>query len=343
MYIFVIVFLVLLIFAVLTEAAHTNLFVYFSTFTLIILAGFRNVNAYINNDTAMYYSIYNGFNDRKLEYGYTFLSNIFHFMRINWTYFALFIAFGTLIILTKEYIIFTNMPAFALLYYYARFFVSRDMNQIRASLAAAILLISIRYIYKGDFWRFLVIIMFATLFHTAGAIGIILYPVFKLVKKIDPQKYLRYFVVAITVALSLSFVTGLVFTKFNTFFTSVYITNTFYVKGGGLENPVLWMQIIISFFAIYLFQKGQYRNTKYYSVILYMYVISTIILALLSQYYTLAARTSTLFATVEPIILLNMCEIKFNKKVGLLIFVIIAVIIFYLINSKVATSDLIVF
>lgn len=341
MYIFIIVFIALLILAILDQFVNTNIFIYISMLILVILAGFRNIAATINNDTSMYYGIYNGYIDRKLEGGYVFLENIFHLLNANWTCFAIFIALLTLGIVTKEFSVFTDVPGYALLYYYARFFVSRDMNQIRASLATAILFLAVKYVYDNKLLNFLLVIFIAWTIHHGALVGILIYPLYEWLKNIKKQKYLGIFATTIVIAIGLSFTMNTFFVKISDFFTSVYITNPSFNQGGGLLNPVLWLQILISFIAVYSYDQNKYKKTKYYSVILVMYVLSTVLLALFNQYYTLAGRISTILATGEPIIIINLLEswVKGPKKY--ICFVIFTIIIFYLINNNLVNSDLI--
>lgn len=330
---FVFIFMFLLISAYWDSYLNKQIFVYLSSIILIVLAAFRGLN--VGNDTLIYFQSYERLPtiiNTNFELGYSTLEHIFFSCGLPWVVFSFVIAFCTIGLITLNYASFAKYTGFALLYYYSRFYINRDFTQIRASLAAAILLCSFKYLYQRKLWKFLIVILIASSFHLGALIGIILYPLFLILNHND--KIFRYYIIAIGLSAIMSFLLKNVLININYSRISSYLTNPTYVNNGnGLLNPVIIFQIIVSCTAMYLYSKNKYQKSKYYFVLLLSYSISTILLILLSQFYTLAGRTSTFLVTVEPIIILNICfSLSNNPFLAKCYFSGISMIIFWLIN-----------
>lgn len=348
---YITIFIILFIFACLDLLLNRNIFIYAMGLVLIIIAGFRNYT--VGKDTIIYYQQYmsnlsgitinNGF-----EIGYTFIQNIFTFFRIPWVGFALFICLFTLGIIISEFKMLSIVPAFSILYYYSRFYLYRDINQIRASLAAAIILLSFKYVYEKKPFRFLLILLIAETIHTGSIFAVIIYPLYFIWKKNNKHLSLSLFIVCCIVAVSLSFFVGNIVSILH--ISNNYLTNDYYVYGGrkGLLNPVIWYQFFLSCFALRLSNKHRGIKKNYFDVALISYFLSTIIIILFSQYYAFAGRLSTIFATTEPLVLMYTCQaysskIKLdidnsnmnyliNRCIFLIPYIIITILIFYFID-----------
>lgn len=85
-------------------------------------------------------------------------------------------------------------------YYFSYYNVS--LNQMRQSMACAIVLYACTFVYKRKFIRFAALIGFASLFHISAALAILIYPVYMIFKK--KRSYaLMFFFVALGVVMSL--------------------------------------------------------------------------------------------------------------------------------------------
>lgn len=347
---YLIVFILLLIFACLDQLLNRNFFIYVMGLLLILVAGFRDYT--VGRDTIIYYQQYvsqlSGIKlDSGFEVGYNLLQDIFVFLKIPWVGFALFICLLTISIVIKEFKIISIAPAFSLLYYYARFYLYRDINQIRASLAAAIILLSFRFVFKQEPYKFILIILLAESIHSGSIIALVIYPLYLFWKKYKKHPML-IFVLCCAVAAALSFYIGNVISLFH--ISNNYLTDDYYVYNGrkGLLNPVIWYQFFVSCLALRLNNNGKGIEKEYFDVTLISYLLSTIIIILFSQYYAFAGRLSTLFATTEPVLLMYVCQGYFgnakfsgysirinnlvNRCVFLIPYVIVTVMIFYFID-----------
>lgn len=334
---FIGLFVIFAVFALSDLYINKNLFIYLSLIILILVAGLRSINTGL--DTYNYYFDYNsvmlGFPPiNSSEKGYVLLEKIFTSLNSPICLFFLFIAAVTLSLIAvgfSKLSIDKYATGLLILYYYSRFFINRDLNQIRASLASAIILCSLIYIYKQKPIAFTICILIATLIHSATMVGLIIYPVVYLFRKISKKKIIITYVFCLIFSAILSFPISPILQTFNSNRLNVYINNQLYVSGNGLKNPIIILQILISLVGVLYLLTSNKVNDKYL-VVLSTYMISTILLILLSQYNTLAGRTSTFFATVEPILIWDILRLQFGKKTSAIIMILFSIVIFILIN-----------
>lgn len=333
------IFFTVAVCAVLDTYINENFFIYIAMVMLILVAGLRNIGT--GFDTFQYYYDYNsvaaGFDPiNSKEKGFVFLERLIAALNLPvWCFFIL-IASLTICLIVFGYRKLTPYPGFALLYYYSRFYINRDLNQIRSSLASAILLFSIKYIYEKKLIKFLIVIFLATLIHSGACIALLLYPSYSLYEKInDKKKFVTYAAMIIASVFS-SFLLSPYIGKLNGDRIDAYTQSKMYITGNGIKNPVILLQVILSLIALYIFLKKNSNVSQYFfSVTLFIYMFSTIVLIIFSQYYTLAGRTSTFFATVEPVVFIYVLINCFNKKNAFRIsMLIVCLTIFILINCS---------
>lgn len=341
MYLFGVIFLIVAACAVADSYLNRNLFIYISLILLMVIAGLRNINT--GFDTYNYYCDYNniaaGFSPiSSKEQGFVLLEKIFSVLNLPFQYFLIFIAGLTMFCIIYGYSKLTPYPGFALLYYYSRFYINRDLNQIRASLAAAILLFSIQYVFKKKPLKFLIIILLATFIHTGAVIALLIYPLYMLFMKFsdmkfsDREKLIGYCSTIIVSGLA-SYVVSPYIARLDEQKIAAYTQSKMYITGNGLLNPVILLQVIISILALYAFlKKGEESSNHFFSATLCTYMISTVLLILLSQYYTLAGRTSTFLATVEPVVVIYLLQSVFKRTTVKFLMIVVCLIIFLMID-----------
>lgn len=309
--------LYLTIFIVVSILAFLNLFLkdeitlYLPVVALVIIAAFRSVN--VGPDTITYVQFYNFAKNGisatpDFEKGYVFLQNIFASNSAPiWLFFGI-IAIISLYSVMRNYRMYTTLPAFAFLYYFSRFFLNRDLNQIRSGVASSLVLFSIKYLEERKFYKFLLVILIAAQFHTAAYVMIVVYPVNVLMSRIKRGGLVYSLVLLITAVLSLK-VSGILSTVFSLLGRgSVYISYDGYVEGAGFFNPVLMLQIVLSLIAVFFYYQDRDKVKEEQLGVLSVYVVSTVALLALNQYAVLAGRLSTVLATVEPIILIGVMK-----------------------------------
>lgn len=296
------------------------LFVLMMVLTLFV--GTRDVTAW--SDTLIYQKAFYdtnplgsfSFSDKVFGYGekgFILLGAIVKTITNNATIYFTFIALLTYLALYADLKRYGLFPLIGLCVYLARFMAGREMVQIRSALAIPIIIWGFQYVRKNEYWKCLITIIIAYFFHTSAivALPMLLFNKFKLSKT------------QIYIGLLLSFIVAGAFGGVirNFVSTSEFINEmaTSYVKEGSdkafsndLTNPVIYYQVLILVFYT-IFEKRLSAYSSYYYIIRNAYFYSTAILIILCQYAVLAARTSTIFATLEmlmvPIVLLS-----FKKK-----------------------------
>lgn len=308
---------------------------------LILLAGLRvdigyDYDSYkdiFNNAPNLYQLIVYG-NRTSIEIGYILINSIVKTIGGNFNLVLFISASISLVIITKSLTKYSVYPILSILIYVSRFYFVRDMGQIRSSIACAIVLYSIKFINRKKLKEFTITILIACLFHNVAFVGFLLYG-FNLIKFKD-YKYVYQLLVASFIISQLNVINLILKIVSNILPQySAYVNSDYYNLSNNLINPVLIMQILILVMFVYFRKEIECKNENY-KVILNGYLISTLILILLSDYYTLAGRISTVFATFEILIIPMFAKYifkdkdKYNKVIYILI-VLYCIFIFYLV------------
>ncbi|GJM47737.1 EpsG family protein [Weissella soli] len=304
---------------------------------LIILVSLRGR---VGPDTITYIQDYlnirSGYGTNQgFERGYVLLENILGSIGAPvWILFAT-VAIITLVSLGYGFSLYTDLPVVALMYYYARFFLNREMNQIRSGMASAILLLSIRYLVDRKFMKFFVVVVIAGQFHSAAYIMLVVYPLFIVFSNVQ-HGTLLYVSLLLGALVLAKYVTPLLVPAFEFLGRgSVYITYSGYVESSGLYNPVLILQVMISIVASLLyFSKNNGQSDNNTLAILIVYFVSTIIMVTLNAYGVLSGRLSTILGTVEPFLLIYIIKRTLGKAYITFLMMIGATIVFYVVFVK---------
>lgn len=285
-----------------------------SCVVLAYLAGTRN--PYLWADTPVYYDDFVLANDifhyslldrpnGYVEGGYHFMVVIIKTFTDNPTVYFMVISLLTFFFLYKSLHRYSIYPMLGLCIYISRFMIGRNMMQIRSCIAIVII-ISFTYLVREKKWwaYFLVLLLCYNLHHTAIVaaplllLGVLGYHISK--------KQIYY-------GLLISFVIAQYFGGFVKAWvtSSDYIMNMAdsYLQEGSekafsndLTNPVIWFQTIV--LLIFTYYEDRFKKlTDYYYIYRNAYFMSTVMLIVLCQYAVVAARTSTLFATFECMII----------------------------------------
>ncbi|MGB3161822.1 MAG: EpsG family protein [Carnobacterium sp.] len=335
MALYVLVFIIL-IFLALVEVLKRNTRVSFLTGSLLaLMAGFRFSTGYDFESYKKFYESLDNINDVfngtiDAESGYLLINFLFKSIGFNFYFFILFFSVLSMSLLSYFLYTHTKFPSMFLLYYYSRFFLVRDMGQIRSSLACIILLYAIPYIEKKKPIHFLIIVLTASLFHISALFFIIAYLFNGLFKKLSIQNIL--------VLLSIAIMLGIIIQNPQLYLWAVpgryisYFTNPNYTNGKWILNPILWMQLAIFAGGILCLRSKDRDEQKKYSLLLKIYFLASLILLAAGDLGTVGGRISTLFATLEvlivPHLILNLTR---NKLLNLILFFGFSFIIFFLI------------
>ena len=191
-------------------------------------------------------------------------------------------------------------PLMALCLYMARFGFGRHFVQIRAGLAILMVIAGMRYVTNRQLWRYLAVVVMASLFHASALIALPAY----FLNSIALRK--KHVVIILVVAWIMASVNATyirrnvtrwsVQTEMAQSYTNM--KNTQKSVGRGLHNPMLIYQSAL--LLLLTFGEGRVRNqTPHYITLRNGYLYSTVWLILLSEFHVLSARGSTITATYE--------------------------------------------
>ena len=268
------------------------------------------------------------------EKGFYFLQVVIKTLIDNVTIFFLIISGLSFYFLYKDIKQYSIFPLIGLCAYIARFIIGRNFVQMRAGLAYAILMLSIKYIYEKDWKRYFLIVFIAWLFHRSCIVAV---PLYFICNWIHVKKWHVY------VALVFSFLVGI----FGQGFVHGLVEDNAgdlnigdrYVDAGGekaqlaglgIRNPMIYFQCFILLMYTFL-EKRLAPLNKYYYILRNAYLYSTMILICFCTSKVLSARTYSMYATLEFAIIPSLI-FMFNKKNRLLAFAITGIILTVIFN-----------
>lgn len=269
-----------------------------------------------------------GYNDK----GFYLLSACIKTITADYQIFFICISGLTFLFLYKSLVHYSIYPLLGLIVYMSRFFVSRNMMQIRAALAIALVVYALQYVSKQELKKFLLIVSLAFTLHFSMVLAIPLYWMNKLE---ITSKWITYGIIgAFIIAFLFS---GLVVDKITMLSLQYDLATTYtnetsgYTIGKGLANPMIYYQTIL--LLIFTYNESSLQNRiPYYRTIRNGYFYSTLVLILFSSFSALSGRTSTIYATFEIFILPSFLLLfpKQLRMVGYCGFIIVASLLFYL-------------
>ncbi len=313
-----------------------------SCFVVAIIAGLRNPNNWPDASGYMANFLYNtnslftfSFSDRPYgftEFGFHFLGIVVKTFTGNGTIYFLFISFLTFLFIYLSLEKYGFYPLIGLAVYMGRFLIGRNYCQIRAGLAIAIIIYGTKYITEQKLWKFLLVVLIAYQFHHSAIIALPIY----FMNKVKIKHWHIYAGIGIAF-IAAAFFGGAIK---NFVSSSAYINDmaSSYVQEGSekafsqtLANPMIYYQVFILFVFTYLEDRLKILTEHYYTI-RNAYFISCLLLIVLVQYAILAARSSTIFATYE-MIMIPMLVLLFKKKdraFPVIIIGIVSTVFFYL-------------
>lgn len=257
------------------------------------------------------------FTDRPLAYseiGFYFLASIIKTILDDDRFYLMVISGLTFYFLFKDLKKYSLFPLVGLFTYISRFYIGRNFIQMRAGLAYVILMLSIKYIYEKDWKRYFFIVFIAWTIHRSALIAI---PLYFICNWINVKKW------HVCVALIISFLVGAFgqdimhnFVEDNASDLTIKAYteqgDRRYVESVGLSNPIIYFQCFILLTYTFL-EKRLATQDKYYYIFRTAYLYSTAILICFCSYRVLAARTASIYATLEFAIIPALIYM-FNKK-----------------------------
>jgi hypothetical protein len=323
---YLLIFLLITLFCLYKKEQNKNILFIFSCLLLFLIAAFRGN---IDKDYDGYVRV---FNQPSLltyiRYEPTFLLITFLVKHIFNNVQFLFIIYALLGVSLNYYAIkkLSDFWLLSVLIYFSNFFILHEMTQIRAGVAAALILISIKPLFDRNLRDFLIITILASLFHYSAISALLLY--FLNGRKIDillfalliPVSYLLYFLnIHITFIIELIPVPA-INSKFQIY---KYLSTVNNAYAGNVFN---WLQIsrcLLAFLFLWKCEILQHKN-KYSILLIKIYFIAISVLVLLSDVPGIGARASELLMPVEIILIPSLIHIIKQKQLAITAIVLIS-------------------
>lgn len=244
------------------------------------------------------------------EMGFFYIGVIVKTLAPNVTIYFLVVAAISFLFLYKAFNKYCLYPIFGVCAYISRFYFARNFIQIRAGLSYAIILMAVQYITNRDWKRYFAWVFVAYLFHHSAIVAVPIY--FLCMIDIKKKHIVIGTVIAFIIAGFYSNMIRVLVADYAEDLDAVTYVQDYYQREWGLSNPMIYFQTFL--LMVYTFTENRMKlTTTHYMTIRNAYFYSTIILIVLSCYTALSGRVSSMFATLEMVIIPSIAY-SFLKK-----------------------------
>ncbi len=282
----------------------------------LILAYFAGTRSMLWSDTIVYVIDFNLSNDifhfspldtpiGYSEKGYHFLAVLIKSFTDSSVVYLSIISYLSFYFIYRGIRNYSLYPMLGLCIYVSRFMIGRNMMQIRACLAIAII-ISFTYLVKEKkWWAYFFVLFLCYQLHHSSLVAAPLLLLGVLNYNISRKQIYGGLIISFFIA---QFYGGYVRNIVSNSDWMMDMASSYIQEGSekafsnDLTNPVIWFQTIV--LLMFTYYEDRLKNlTGYYYIYRNAYFVSTVILIVMCQYAVVAARTSTLFATFECMII----------------------------------------
>lgn len=313
----------------------------FSTLHLIAFAGFRkagvgfddfnyvevfqNVHQILDPiEGRLYYSL----KDLHMEYGYVFLNSLIRYFTDSYTVLFFIVASISVGINSLNYYKLSKYPFLVQLLYFSHYYLLRDMNQIRAGIASAIILFTIYTIYEKKTLKTITLILLASLFHMSAIIAVLPLFVSIFFKKwemaLDRKKIILLLAISVIIG---SQGMGHLLTKslpdlgVLTIKLNPYLEWEEYNYALGLLDITNIKNISILLILLLLWNRLE-RKVQYFHILILFFVLGVCFRLAFNDFAIIAGRMSSVLTSVEVILIPSLITC-FRHKVVITILVIL--------------------
>lgn len=204
-------------------------------------------------------------------------------------------------------------PLIGFFIYLSRFFLSRNMMQIRAALAFLVVLCFTNLVTERKFRRFLLIVLLASSIHHSALLFIPAYFVCRMNLSRKQILNIVLIVLLFTILIANAIVLYIVNIPELKAIIYTYVDENSYGYSAGLTNPMIYYQVCLLF--IYTYQERSLKDVddNYYTI-RSMYLFGTCLLIVFNLFAVLAGRLSTVFSSYEMLILPSLLYIVKLKR-----------------------------
>jgi hypothetical protein len=266
------------------------------------------------------------------EKGFYLLSVILKSISDNASFYFFAISCMTLTPLLKSIYSYCVYPVLGFSVYFARFLFFRDMNQIRAALAIAIVIYALKYLIENKPYKYLIIVLITIFIHRSMIIALLFFFLYK--KNITFKFCILLLITSMIIGLKIGDLVKPIFLLTNIQIFLVYIGT----ENLGIDNPVIYYQIFLCIMLFYFENRLSGIQRGYY-ILRNAYLFSTVILILTCNLGEIGGRLATLFATCEIFIVPALVYIIKPRVIGYLLMTIVIAMIFYLNYNRLISGE----
>ena len=343
MYVYPIIYFCLILISWIDFAKKSDriAYIYLIGIFLLLFAGFRGSSGtdslnYINffNDSTDTIWNWRDLNRRYSEIGFYYLSVILKSVTYDINFYFLFISFISMLPLLKSLSALSIYPILGFIVYFARFFPLRNMNQIRAALAIAIVMYAIKFLAENKPKKYILLTLLAMTFHYSMIIALFFGFIYKL--KISFRLAVFLLLASAVVGINAKAIVPILLAFRATSTVGLGLGYLTY-ENLGINNPVIYYQILLCL-PFFYFEKRLSSIQKGYYIIRNAYLFSTMILLLTANMGVIGGRLATLFATCEIFIVPALVFTIRPRLVGYVAMVLLLSVIFYFNFDKMLTE-----
>lgn len=323
-----------------------RLLVYLVALVLGLFIGFRERT--VGPDTWVYIENFKdiasgGYGLTKFETGYSTLERLFALNGYTYRDFFVFIGVISMFLLARYVLFWSAMPMLSLAYYFSRYLMSRDLNQIRQAIACLIVLFAIKYIVSKSLVKFSIVVATASLFHLGAIIMVVPYIIYNYYfsggKFLVQKTVILLLVAAIGNKLFNPIVKWMSDTSDR---GGTYVSDTVNLGSSQSITMILSFELVLlALLLIFINKHPDDLKTLQTTII---YITGIFVLIAFRDFPTVAARTSSFITTCEIVLFipammgfLSILGIKQTKYVTYLVSVLFVIVVYYL-NSLPAIS-----
>jgi hypothetical protein len=306
----------------------------FTLLVLVILITVRAGMADYENYVDTFYEVpdfgKSGFADIHGEIGYLYLNTFIRTIGAN--HYVLFALVGAASVALSLQFFRKYTPYFlvSLLIYFSHVFLLREMIQIRAGLAIAIVMFAIPYVERRKFLPVLLIVAAAALFHSVSWLFLLLYFSYPILSSSRNQLMLLGAGLVAGLVLNIGFLEMALTMLGAPAIVLNYLMDEQYNYSLGLVNPVLIKHFLVIGFILYNREFFEER-VKHFKVLLVCYVIAAFWLSAFNNFAIFSGRIATMFSNVEHVLIPSLLLVTKYKA---LIFTLIVVYALFSFVSK---------
>lgn len=259
----------------------------------------------------------------EFEFGYVLLNSIIKTFTDNVQWLFLIIALITNLMLFSSIKKYSNHIFISLLIYYCTTYFILDMSGIRQCISLNLFLLSLNYIIEGNFKKYILAILIASLFHITSLILIPMY----FILKIEYKNWILILFVFIGIIISLFQITWMTFVleKMIDTFSVQAIAGKLTRYGNRDDSRIFGIGFIfnIAVFVFCIFKRKELSQNKMFNVFLNMYVINLFFYYFTWELTELSGRLRLYFAVGNIVLFTYFIDIYKHKLNRLLIFIFI--------------------